>query len=325
MRHLTGLAAAVVLFSSTPAPAQTPVLAQQPALSAKEVVFVFAGDLWIVPRSGGDARRLTTGSGVESNPSFSPDGNWVTFTGQYDGNVDVFVVPAQGGVPKRLTWHPDPDTALGWTRDGKRVLFSSTRTSYSRFRELYLVGLDGGLEEKLPLPMGFEAAFSPIGRPPRVCAAVARVHGVEALSGRPGDADLDRPRFQQPRREDPARSIERLLARCGSMTGSIFSATGTSRSRSTHTTSRQRRWRRPSRTPAWISSLHPPAPARIVLEQFGQIQLYNLASGRLSPEDLDRRGHRRNATEVHQRREAPDQRAHLADRRRALFEARGRS
>ena len=163
MRYLTGLAAAVVLFSSTPASAQTPVLAQQPALSAKEVVFVFAGDLWIVPRSGGDARRLTTGSGVESNPSFSPDGNWIAFTGQYDGNVDVFVVPAQGGVPKRLTWHPDPDTALGWTRDGKRVLFSSTRTSYSRFRELYLVGLDGGLEEKLPLPMGFEAAFSPSG------------------------------------------------------------------------------------------------------------------------------------------------------------------
>ncbi len=72
-------------------------------------------------------------------------------------------MPSQGGVPRRVTWHPDPDTALGWTGDGKKVLFSSPRTSYSRFRELFLVGLDGGLEEKLPLPMGFEGAFSPGG------------------------------------------------------------------------------------------------------------------------------------------------------------------
>jgi tricorn protease len=162
VRLAIGLSLALFVSGLRPQ-AQAPVLAQQPALSATQVVFVFAGDLWSVPRSGGEARRLTTGSGVESNPSFSPDGNWIAFTGQYDGNVDVFVMPAQGGIPRRLTWHPDADTALGWTRDGKRVLFSSTRTSYSRFRELFLVGLEGGLEEKLPLPMGFEAAFSPGG------------------------------------------------------------------------------------------------------------------------------------------------------------------
>jgi tricorn protease len=154
----------VAAQARSPAQAQTPpVLAQQPTLSATQVVFVFAGDLWSVPRAGGEARRLTTGAGVEANPMFSPDGNWIAFTGQYDGNVDVFVMPAQGGVPKRLTFHPDADGALGWTRDGKKVLFSSSRTSYSRFRELFLVSLDGGLEEKLPLPMGFEAAFSPTG------------------------------------------------------------------------------------------------------------------------------------------------------------------
>jgi tricorn protease len=155
------LALATLHVNAQPPPA--PVLAQQPALSATEVVFVFAGDLWSVPRSGGEARRLTTGSGVEANPSFSPDGNWIAFTGQYDGNVDVFVMPSKGGVPKRLTWHPDADTAIGWTRDGKKILFSSTRSSYSRFRELFLVGLEGGLEEKLALPMGFEASFSPGG------------------------------------------------------------------------------------------------------------------------------------------------------------------
>ena len=166
MQLSTGLAAVLIAVSTAASSvaAQTgPVLAQQPVLSATQVVFVFAGDLWSVPRAGGEARRLTTGAGVESNPSFSPNGEWIAFTGQYDGNTDVFVMPAQGGVPKRLTWHPDADTALGWSPDGKRVLFSSTRTSHSRFRELFLVGLDGGLAEKLPLPMGFEAAFSPDG------------------------------------------------------------------------------------------------------------------------------------------------------------------
>jgi tricorn protease len=139
------------------------LLAQQPALSATDIVFVFAGDLWSVPRQGGAATRLTAGSGVESNPSFSPDGKSLAFTGQYDGNTDVFVIPAEGGVPTRLTWHPDADIALGWTRDGKKVLFSSSRNSATRSRELYLVGLDGGLEEKLPLPMAWEASYSPDG------------------------------------------------------------------------------------------------------------------------------------------------------------------
>ena len=165
MTARTVLAAFVVVSAMlSAAQAQTPpVLAQQPTLSATEIVFVFAGDLWSVPRAGGEARRLTTGPGVESNPIFSPDGKSIAFTGQYDGNVDVFVIPSQGGVPKRLTYHPDGDAALGWTRDGKKILFSSTRTSYSRFREMFLVNLDGGLEEKLPLPMGHEAAFSPNG------------------------------------------------------------------------------------------------------------------------------------------------------------------
>ena len=129
MKLSTGLAAVLVALAASSPSAQTaPVLAQQPALSATQVVFVYAGDLWSVPRSGGEARRLTTGPGVEAAPRFSPDGNWIAFTGQYDGNTDVFVIPSQGGVPRRLTFHPDPDSALGWTPDGKKVLFSSPRT-----------------------------------------------------------------------------------------------------------------------------------------------------------------------------------------------------
>jgi tricorn protease len=161
---LTALFVALSVSAVYTAAENPPLLAQQPALSATDIVFVFASDLWSVPRGGGQARRLTTGVGVESNPSFSPDGKWIAFTGQYDGNTDVFVIPAEGGVPKRLTWHPDADIALGWTADGKKVLFSSPRSSYSRMRELYVTGLQGGLEEKLPLPMGWEASVSPDGQ-----------------------------------------------------------------------------------------------------------------------------------------------------------------
>src|SRR5215475_7422784 len=100
---------------------EIPLLAQSPTLSRTHLVFTWGGYLWSVPREGGEARQLTTG-GHESAPHFSPDGNWIAFTGQYDGNVDVFVAPAGGGEPKRLTWHPDPDVTLGWTPDSKHVL-----------------------------------------------------------------------------------------------------------------------------------------------------------------------------------------------------------
>ena len=108
----------------------SPLLLQKPALSRTQIVFVYAGDLWSVPRDGGEAIRLTVGAGVETNPVFSPDGTQIAFTGEYDGDVDVFVMPASGGVPKRLTFHPGEDEAVGWTPDGKQVLFRSARNSY---------------------------------------------------------------------------------------------------------------------------------------------------------------------------------------------------
>jgi len=138
-------------------------LCQKPTLSRTDIVFAFAGDLWRVPREGGEAVRLTAGPGLETNPVFSPDGAMIAFTGEYEGNLDVYVVPAGGGTPRRLTYHPAPDYVLAWSPDSKRILFSSNRTSYSRFSELFTVSVEGGFPEKVPLPMGYEAGYSPDG------------------------------------------------------------------------------------------------------------------------------------------------------------------
>jgi tricorn protease len=154
----------LLLLTSFSAAASEPLLLKDPTLSASRIVFVFAGDLWSVPRAGGDAVRLTSGPGVESDPVFSPDGKLIAFTGEYDGNIDVFVVPAAGGVPKRLTWHPAPDRVMDWTPDGSRILFTSPRTAYSRFNEMFSVPAGGGPQEKLPFPSGFEASMSPDGQ-----------------------------------------------------------------------------------------------------------------------------------------------------------------
>src|ERR1019366_2618952 len=142
---------AICALTAIGAAADEPLLLQKPTLSKTHIVFAYAGDLWSVARDGGNAMRLTSGAGVETDPAFSPDGTRIAFTGEYDGNVDVFVVAASGGVPKRLTWHPAADRVLGWTPDGKRIIFSSSRNAYSRFAELYTVPAEGGVEEKLPL------------------------------------------------------------------------------------------------------------------------------------------------------------------------------
>ncbi|MCS7315625.1 MAG: PDZ domain-containing protein, partial [Bryobacterales bacterium] len=153
------LGLAVALASQT----GQPLLLKQPTVSRTHVVFSYAGDLWIAPREGGEARRLTVGPGIEEHPAFSPDGALVAFTGEYDGNVDVYVVPAAGGVPLRLTWHPEPDQVVGWTPDGKRILFRSPRHSFVRTNRLFTVPVEGGFPEEIPLPMAEHGAFSPDG------------------------------------------------------------------------------------------------------------------------------------------------------------------
>lgn len=141
-----------------------PTLFRQPTISKTDIVFSYAGDLWTVSRNGGDAKRLTAGVGIETNPYFSPDGNWVAFTGEYDGNTDVYLIPATGGVPKRLTYHPAVDRVSGWTPDGKNVLFTSNMNSYANFYRLFTIPVSGeGLPTEIPLPMVERGTLSPDG------------------------------------------------------------------------------------------------------------------------------------------------------------------
>jgi tricorn protease len=164
MRPLFALFFAALCPLGVSSQASHPLL-QRPAFNGKLIVFSYAGDLWTVDRSGGHAARLTTGTGIETDPVFSPDGGMIAFTGEYDGNTDVFVVPASGGVPTRLTYHPAPDFVVGWTPDGKYVIFRSNRESTgARYTKLFKVSLEGGLPSALPLPMAFSGKFSADGK-----------------------------------------------------------------------------------------------------------------------------------------------------------------
>jgi len=138
-----------------------PLLLQQPTLSSSQITFVYAGDLWSVPRTGGEAIRLTAGNGAVSHPAFSPDGSEIAFMGDYDGNADIYVIPARGGTPRRLTYHPSADVVAGWTRDGKQVIFASNRGSNSFFTRLFTISRDGGFPAELPLPIAAEGSYSP--------------------------------------------------------------------------------------------------------------------------------------------------------------------
>jgi tricorn protease len=157
--------AAVLWFLATPElaaqSANQYALLRKPTVSKTQIAFSYGGDLWVVDRSGGEARRLTSDVGIEIDPVFSPDGTMIAFTGEYDGNEDVYVIPTAGGIPKRLTSHPGADQVVGWTRDGKRILFRSRRNDYSRLVQLFTVSTSGGMPEALPLPMAYDGSYSP--------------------------------------------------------------------------------------------------------------------------------------------------------------------
>ncbi len=138
---------------------------QYPDVSKTHISFTYAGDIWIVAKEGGTAHRLTTAKGVESFAKFSPDGSLLAFSGNYDGNTDVYVIPTLGGLPKRITHHGMTDRVVDWFPDGKSLLFASSRESgKQRFNQFYKVSKDGGLAEKLLLPYAEFGSFSPDGK-----------------------------------------------------------------------------------------------------------------------------------------------------------------
>src|SRR5215211_6660930 len=145
--------------------AQGTRLLRHPTVSRDSVAFEYAGDLWVVSRSGGAARRLTSTPSLEIDPYFSPDSSQIAFTATVAGNTDVYVVPASGGDPKRLTYHPAVDRVRGWKPDGKSIVFASNRTGAPQqsYMQLWTVSLDGGLPDMLPMPRAFFGAYSPDG------------------------------------------------------------------------------------------------------------------------------------------------------------------
>jgi tricorn protease len=136
-------------------------LMRQPDISREGVAFIYAGDLWTVPRRGGKARRLTTTAEAESFPKFSPDGRWLAFA----RHGDIYVIPAEGGEERRLTWHPSNDRVAGWTPDGRKLLVHSDRLrgALTQFPRLFLLPLEGGTPEPLPMPRATHGSFSPDG------------------------------------------------------------------------------------------------------------------------------------------------------------------
>jgi tricorn protease len=138
---------------------------RHPDVSATQIAFVYAGDIWLAPKAGGQATRLSSPRGEEAFPKFSPDGRQLAFTASYDGNRDIYTVPVAGGLPHRVTYHGDYDRVVGWYPDGTNLLFASSRTApKDRFSQLFKVPAIGGLPERLPIPYGEFGAMSPDGR-----------------------------------------------------------------------------------------------------------------------------------------------------------------
>ena len=145
-----------------------------PDIHKDKVAFMYGGDLWLASSSGGVARQITSHPGRELFPKFSPDGNWIAFTGQYDGNFNVYVMPSEGGQPRQLTFYqggPPLSDRMGinnmvltWTPDSKRILFLSRRDASNGWtKRAFSVSVDGGLPQALPVDQGGLTSFSPDG------------------------------------------------------------------------------------------------------------------------------------------------------------------
>jgi len=161
--YLLYLALALGSFQVASAQEET-LLLRNPDISKSHITFVYGGDIWVADKNGQNAKRLTTNPGVELNPIFSPDGKQIAFTGNYDGNTDVYTIPVQGGEPKRITFHPSADIVRGWLNNNE-VYFQTTREfDYSLGTRLYKKGLGAELATPLMMPEAYQGSPSADGR-----------------------------------------------------------------------------------------------------------------------------------------------------------------
>ncbi|PPK88590.1 tricorn protease [Neolewinella xylanilytica] len=144
--------------------AQETRLLRQPDIGSDAIAFVYGADIWTADRAGNNVRRITSTPAVEGSPKLSPDGQWLAFTSDRDGSEEVYVVSSRGGIPTRLTWHPSADEVRGWTTDGSRVLFASTRqTAPSPYNRLWTVSVQGGPAELVSEQWGYDGSYNADG------------------------------------------------------------------------------------------------------------------------------------------------------------------
>ena len=133
-------------------PDPTRGLCRYPDISGDSVVFVYANDIWIVPKQGGTARPVASPPGFEGSPRFSPDGSTIAFRANYDEGIDLYTLPVAGGIPQRVTHHPGAETLNDWAPDGKSLVLTANLSGLARASKLYTVPATGGLPTQLPVP-----------------------------------------------------------------------------------------------------------------------------------------------------------------------------
>ena len=163
MKRLYALAFLVALCAAPAAAAREAKLVRYPHYNHGRIVFTYLADIWTADEDGKNIKRITANKARDVYPRFSPDGKWIAFSSDRNGNFDVFIVPSEGGNPKQLTFHSGDDTVLGWSPDSRQVLFSSNRGD-DFMGKLYTVSIDGGMERNAGSDMGVNASYSPDGK-----------------------------------------------------------------------------------------------------------------------------------------------------------------